>query len=171
MILITLIKKEVLHFFRNKSNVATMFIFPIVLIVILGFALNGLMNVDFNIFKDNKVYFKANNINTENKYLQLFNTFKNNCEEDMKIEFKEISEDIYGKDAVNNYMPSVLCYQIADKGGHGVSILGYTTSTIGKQEFDYLLAADGWFDDAPRYVMYYPHLFESTTGLSYLIQK
>ena len=49
MILISLIKKEVLHFFRNKSNVATMFIFPIVLIIVMGFSLNGLMNVDHNI--------------------------------------------------------------------------------------------------------------------------
>ena len=40
MILIKLMNKEVLQFFRNKSNVATMFIFPIVLIVIMGFSSN-----------------------------------------------------------------------------------------------------------------------------------
>ncbi|MBE5936114.1 MAG: hypothetical protein E7262_10115 [Lachnospiraceae bacterium] len=73
--------------------------------------------------------------------------------------------------AVNNGLSSVLCYQIADKGGHGVSILGYTTSKVNDQTFDYIVAADGWFDDAPRYVMYYPELFESTTGLAYMIQK
>ena len=55
MILISLIKKEVLHFFRNKSNVATMFIFPIVLIIVMGFSLNGLMNVDHNIFENEKI--------------------------------------------------------------------------------------------------------------------
>ena len=78
--------------------------------------------------------------------------------------------DFY-KQAVDSAKPSVLCYQIADKGGHGVSILGYTTSTVGSQTFDYILAADGWYDDAPRYVMYYPNLFESTTGIVYDIAK
>ncbi len=90
MILISLIKKEVLHFFRNKSNVATMFIFPIVLIVVMGFSLNGLMNVDHNIFENEKVYFKVNNLNKDNRYLQVFNSFKENCENNMKIEFEEI---------------------------------------------------------------------------------
>lgn len=78
--------------------------------------------------------------------------------------------DFY-KNAVDNAKPSVLCYQIAEKGGHGVSILGYTSSTVGTQTFDYILAADGWYDDAPRYVMYYPNLFESTTGIVYDIVK
>ena len=75
------------------------------------------------------------------------------------------------RNAVDNNMSSVLCYQIADKGGHGVSILGYTTATVNNQTFDYIVAADGWYDDAPRYVMYFPELFESTTGLAYFIQK
>ena len=65
MILIKLINKEVLQFFRNKSNVATMFIFPIVLIVVMGFSLNGLMNVDHNIFENEKVYFKVNTLNKD----------------------------------------------------------------------------------------------------------
>ena len=73
--------------------------------------------------------------------------------------------------AVDSNLSSVLCYQIADKGGHGVSILGYTTATVGEQTFDYILAADGWYDDAPRYVMYYPQLFESTTGIAYFVEK
>ena len=85
MILISLIKKEVLHFFRNKSNVATMFIFPIVLIVVMGFSLNGLMNVDHNIFGNEKVYYKVNNINYDSRYLQVFNSFKESCENNMKI--------------------------------------------------------------------------------------
>ena len=102
MILISLIKKEVLHFFRNKSNVATMFIFPIVLIVVMGFSLNGLMNVDHNIFGNEKVYYKVNNINYDSRYLQVFNSFKESCENNMKIEFEEISNESEGKGKVNN---------------------------------------------------------------------
>ena len=103
MILISLIKKEVLHFFRNKSNVATMFIFPIVLIVVMGFSLNGLMNVDHNIFENEKVYFKVNNLNKDNRYLQVFNSFKENCENNMKIEFEEILNDNEAKSNVNSF--------------------------------------------------------------------
>ena len=62
MVLFTLIKKEIMQFFRNKTDVLTMFIFPIVLIVVMGTALNGLMNVDKNIFKDKYVYYKVENI-------------------------------------------------------------------------------------------------------------
>lgn len=103
MILISLIKKEVLHFFRNKSNVATMFIFPIVLIVVMGFSLNGLMNVDHNIFENEKVYFKVNTVNKDNRYLQVFNSFKENCENNMKIEFEEILDDNEAKSNVNSF--------------------------------------------------------------------
>ena len=103
MILISLIKKEVLHFFRNKSNVATMFIFPIVLIIVMGFSLNGLMNVDHNIFENEKVYFKVNTVNKDNRYLQVFNSFKENCENNMKIEFEEILDDNEAKSNVNSF--------------------------------------------------------------------
>ena len=103
MILISLIRKEILHFFRNKYNVATMFIFPIVLIVVMGFSLNGLMNVDHNIFENAKVYYKVNDINYQNKYLQVFESFKDNCEKIMKVEFEEIKLDSEAKTNVNKY--------------------------------------------------------------------
>ena len=90
MILISLVIKELLYFFRSKSNVATMFIFPAALIIIMGFSLNGLMNVDFNIFENKKVYYKVNNLSSGNEYLQVFKSFKDTCEESMKIEFEEV---------------------------------------------------------------------------------
>ena len=102
MILISLIKKEILHFFRDKSNVATMFIFPVVLIVVMGFSLNGLMNVDHNIFENEKVYYKVNDVSEENRYLQIFKSFKENSEKNMKIEFEEILNESEGKNNVNN---------------------------------------------------------------------
>ena len=103
MILISLIRKEIIHFFRNKYNVATMFIFPIVLIVVMGFSLNGLMNVDHNIFESAKVYYKVNHINYQNKYIQVFESFKDNCEKIMKVEFEEIKLDSEAKANVNKY--------------------------------------------------------------------
>lgn len=103
MILISLIRKELLQFFRNKSNVATMFIFPIVLIVAMGFSLNGVMNNDNNIFENEKVYFKISDLNNENKYLNVFNSFKENCEKNMKIRFEEVINESNGINKVNNF--------------------------------------------------------------------
>ena len=103
MILTRLIKKEVIYFFRNKSNVVTMFVFPIVLILIMGFSLNGLMNVDKNIFENQKVYYKISDANGNNKYLNIFLNFKEEFEKTMKLEFIEIYEDSEGKNKVNSY--------------------------------------------------------------------
>lgn len=75
------------------------------------------------------------------------------------------------KNAVDNKLSSVLCYQIENEGGHGVSILGYAFGTVGKHTLDYLLAADGWYDDIPRYVLYNPALFQETTAITYKITK
>ncbi|MDV4151119.1 ABC transporter permease [Clostridium sp. AL.422] len=103
MILVSLIEKEVIYFFRNKSNVATMFIFPVVLILIMGFSLNGLMNVDKNIFENQKVYYKINYINGDTRYLNIFLSFKAEYETNMKVEFIEIYDEGDGKRNVNNY--------------------------------------------------------------------
>lgn len=80
-----------------------MFIFPVVLIVIMGFSLNGLMNVDRNIFDNEKVYYKINNISSGNKHLQVFNSLKDSFENTIKINFEEISDYDEGKSYVNNY--------------------------------------------------------------------
>ncbi|WP_122639534.1 hypothetical protein [Romboutsia sp. Marseille-P6047] len=101
MILITLIKKEIMQFFRDKFNVLVMFIFPVFLIVVMGCALNGLMNVDYNIFENKKVYYKINDLSKENKYYKVFNSFKDICEETIKIEFKEINDDNKAKEYIN----------------------------------------------------------------------
>ena len=78
-----------------------MFIFPIVLIVVMGSALNGLMNVDKNIFEDKYVYYKVNDSIKDEKYLQVFYNFKKSCEESIKIKFKEIQDDDKARELVN----------------------------------------------------------------------
>ena len=54
MILLTLIKKEIKEFFRNKSDVIVMLIFPVILIFVMGKSLDDLMSVEKNIFNINK---------------------------------------------------------------------------------------------------------------------
>ena len=107
MVLFTLIKKEIIQFFRNKTDVLTMFVFPIILIVVMGTALNGLMNVDKNIFKDKTVYYKVEKLDETNKYLQAFYNFKKSCEESININFKEIKESNKARELVND------CYSLA----------------------------------------------------------
>lgn len=101
MLLYTLIKKEIIQFFRNKTDVLTMFVFPIVLIVVMGAALNGLMNADKNIFENKKVYYNINKLTNDEKYIKVFNSFKDSCEESIKVKFEEIEDDEKARDMVN----------------------------------------------------------------------
>lgn len=101
MLLFTLIKKEITQFFRNKTDVLTMFVFPIILIVVMGSALNGLMNVDKNIFENKYVYYKVNDLVKDKKYLQAFYNFKNSCEERIKIIFEEVEDSDKARELVN----------------------------------------------------------------------
>ena len=60
MILLTLIKKEVKAFFRSKSDVIVMLIFPVILIFVMGKSLNNLMSVEKNIFDNKVIYYRIN---------------------------------------------------------------------------------------------------------------
>ena len=101
MVLFILIKKEVMQFFRNKTDVLTMFLFPIVLIVVMGISLNGLMNVDKSVFENKKVYYKINDLDINEKYLNVFYNFKNSCEESIKVKFEKIEDENKAKNLVN----------------------------------------------------------------------
>ncbi len=100
MILINLVKKEIIHFFRNKANILTMLLFPVILITVMGAALEGLMSTQKEIFNKDIVYYKLNH---EDK---VFLDFKNKLEEEMKLKFLEIDvdnkEDDIIKEKVNN---------------------------------------------------------------------
>ncbi|MGL6107786.1 ABC transporter permease [Romboutsia sp.] len=111
MILIKLIKKELMHFFRKKLDVVTMLLFPIVLIVVMGVALNGLMSVDNNIFENEKVYYKANTINKNS-----FDNFKKNLEKTTTIKFKEVKNQIKAKEEVDK--GNALAFIIIEEEGY-----------------------------------------------------
>ena len=54
---IVFMKKEIIQFFKSKTNVIAMLIFPIVLIFVMGKSLDGLMSMDKNIFSGKIIYF------------------------------------------------------------------------------------------------------------------
>ena len=72
MILLTLIKKEIIQFFRNKTDVITMLIFPVILIFVMGKSLNGLMSMDKNIFSGKTIYYNIENDGWKNNNVQVF---------------------------------------------------------------------------------------------------
>ena len=78
-----------------------MFLFPIVLIVVMGVSLNGLMNVDKSIFENKKVYYKINGLDINEKYLNVFYNFKDSCEESIKIKFEKFEDENKAKKFVN----------------------------------------------------------------------
>ena len=99
MIVLKLVKKELMHFFKNKMDIVTMVIFPIVLILVMGTSLKGIMNVDTNIFKDEVVYYSINCKN--NTYIKIFEIIKSNLEKNYNIKFKLIEDIITAKENVN----------------------------------------------------------------------
>ena len=90
MILLTLIKKEVIRFFRKKIYIIAMFIFPIVLIYIMGSALDGLMAMDRNIFKDKTIYYEINNCD-ENQ-IRTFYKFIIEFEKNTNVNFVQVNK-------------------------------------------------------------------------------
>lgn len=73
------------------------------------------------------------------------------------------------KNSIDGQHSTVLGYQIKNEGGHGVNVVGYNQGKIGDHELNYLIAANGWHDDAPRYVLYDRDLFDSTGMTSFTI--
>ena len=101
MTLYILIKKEIIQFLRNKTEVLTMFIFPIILIVVMGTALNGLMNVDKNIFENIDIYYKKSGTKDEELY-NIFINFKKSFTDTIKVNFIEVKDNKKAIDSVNN---------------------------------------------------------------------
>lgn len=99
MIVFKLVKKELMHFFKNKMDIVTMVIFPIVLILVMGTSLKGIMNVDTNIFKDEVVFYSIDCKN--NTYIKNFEIIKSNLEKNYNIKFKLIEDIITVKENVN----------------------------------------------------------------------
>lgn len=97
MILVTLIEEEVINFFKNKINIITLFIFPIILIYIMGTTLNGLMGLDGNIFRDKTIYYKINNC--DEKQFRDFYDFIIEFETSTKVNFVKVNKT---EEAINN---------------------------------------------------------------------
>lgn len=78
-----MLKKEITLFCRDKGNIIMMFVFPILLITVLGYALDSFMGSSFDIFEDGKVYY---HVEEKSDYEKGFEEFANNFEK----EFDEI---------------------------------------------------------------------------------
>ena len=99
MILLTLIKKETMQFFRSKSNVIVMLIFPIILIFIMGSSLNDIMGMEKNIFDDKIIYYRINAPIENEVDLQRFYDFMIHFEKNTNVKF--IENNNY-KEAIND---------------------------------------------------------------------
>lgn len=102
MILLTLIKKELKAFFRSKSDVIIMLIFPVILIFVMGKSLNNLMSVEKNIFNNKTIYYRINAPINNEKNLQLFYDFMINFEKKTNVKFIENMNYKNATNDVNN---------------------------------------------------------------------
>ena len=77
-------------------------------------------------------------------------------------------------DAISNNYSATLSYRIytADgaKSGQTVNVFGYCTATKSGTSSNYLIVADGWYNDAPKYMNYSSIDFANTYGVKYIIQ-
>lgn len=115
MILLTLIKKEVKQFFRSKSDVIIMLIFPVILVFVMGKSLNGLMSMDKNIFNNKIIYYRVNAPINNEKNLQLFYDFMIHFEKSTNVKFIENNKYKDVTNEVNNN--NAICFiDIYDNG-------------------------------------------------------
>ena len=89
LILLTLIKKEIKEFFRSKSDIIVMLIFPVILIFVMGKSLDNLMSVEKNIFNNKTIYYRINAPINNEKNLQIFYDFMINFEKKTNVKFIE----------------------------------------------------------------------------------
>ncbi|GAB6167854.1 ABC transporter permease [Clostridium carnis] len=121
MILLSMINKELKQFFRSTSSVIMLFIFPIVLITCLAFALKGLMGESVDIFKKAKVLY---NIQDESKYSTGFVEFKKEFNKSVELTFEEIDNENLAREYVNK--------------GEAIAFI-----TIKKDGYDYFRSENG----------------------------
>lgn len=89
LILLNLIKKEIIQFFRSKSDVIIMLVFPIILISIVGKSLNGLIGMETNIFNNKIIYYRVNTPIENEVDLQRFYDFMIYFEKSTNVNFIE----------------------------------------------------------------------------------
>ena len=104
--MLTLIKKEIKEFFRNKSDVIVMLIFPVILIFVMGKSLDDLMSVEKNIFNNKTIYYRINAPINNEKNLQIFYDFMINFEKKTNVKFienknyREVINDVNNNKAI-----------------------------------------------------------------------
>lgn len=77
-------------------------------------------------------------------------------------------------DIINGNYSGTLSYRImevsGETSGHTVNVIGYCTAQIRDVPSNYLIVANGWYDDAPQYMNYSTIDFVNTYGVKYVIE-
>lgn len=113
MILFYMMKKEFIQFFRNKSNIIILFVFPILLITCLGFALKDVVGEgSSDIFNDIKVLY---NVEETSSYSGAFHSFMKDVNNNLDISFQSINNTEEAKEKVDSGY-AVAFITISNKG-------------------------------------------------------
>lgn len=99
--------------------------------------------------------------------------------EDMGEENSEITSTIeptfsFFTDIIDNNKSGVLSYQIALENGttswHAINVVGYCRTMLNGVYYNYLIVADGWHDDAVRYIAFNRIDFVHSCGIKIAVQ-
>lgn len=108
-----MMKKEFIQFFRNKSNIIILFVFPILLITCLGFALKDVVGEgSSDIFNDIKVLY---NVEETSSYSGAFHSFMKDVNNNLDISFQSINNTEEAKEKVDSGY-AVAFITISNKG-------------------------------------------------------
>lgn len=110
---ISMIIKEIKLFVRSKGSLLMMFAFPIILITILGFALDAMMSGDANFFNDSKVIYEIQG----STYADGFNNFKDTMENQFEgLTFEKSTNSEESQNLVSDN--KALCFITIDDNGY-----------------------------------------------------
>lgn len=104
------------------------------------------------------------------KLADIMNAYGKKIGKEIVGEFVPAPDFEHYKNCVDNQRPMILHALILKQGPHAVNTVGYAISKAGKHTVNYLIIADGWDDDAPRYVVFDKYLFDSTACTSFEIK-
>lgn len=110
---ISMLIKEIKLFSRNKGSLVMMFAFPIILITILGVALESMIGGDINFFDNSKVLYIIKDSTYEDEFNSFKETMKNEFDGLMFEESKHLKE---AKNLVSNN--EAICFISIEKNGY-----------------------------------------------------
>ena len=75
------------------------------------------------------------------------------------------------KESIDNNLSTIFEYETYNNEVHFLNVVGYKTASIGGLPSNYILVADGWHDDSPRYILHNNSRYKATALSNFKIEE